>query len=262
MTAFCLPIAGSNYNACPSLTNMVYKGIMVGDVNASFSTNTFSTNLYRTSESGDKLIADLSKAYIHGNVVEVPVTFVSSSDVSSIDFAMKFDESNLTYNSVVNYAPATSPVAFFNEVSNVLKFDAINSDASKFRADQPVASIRFDAKSGIVNADQFNSLVGYINGDVVPFEVINRTVGVNSLNSPEHLVTIFPNPSNGIINITSFSDANVQVLDITGKEVLFQTSVIANKTQVINISEFANGVYVVKVSNNDFVTVKKVVLSK
>ena len=78
----------------------------------------------------------------------------------------------------------------------------------------------------------------------------------------DNSVSIFPNPTNGILNVTSISDATVEVCDITGKEVLFQTTVSASKTQQINVSNLVNGVYVVKIYNNDFISIKKVVLNK
>lgn len=266
VTPFCLPVPVTGLLSCPSLTNMVYKGILVGDVNGSFAAysaaNSNTTNPFRPSLNNDKLVIDLSNATSNGNSIEVPLTFVSSTNVTSIDFSMKFDESNLSYNSVVNYPSVASPVAYFSPITKMLKFDVINSNGSDFAANKAVASIRFESKNGVIDSDQFNSLVGYINGEVVPFEVVNKTVGINNLPHSESSVNIFPNPTNGIINITSFSDANVEVCDITGKEVLFQTTVSASKTEQINVSNFVNGVYVVKIYNNDFITIKKVVLNK
>jgi len=96
----------------------------------------------------------------------------------------------------------------------------------------------------------------------VPVEVLgNKTVGINTLVG-DNSVSIYPNPTSGILNVTSISDATVQMFDVTGKEILLEASVNASKTQQINVSNLANGVYFVKIFNNDFVTMKKIVLSK
>jgi hypothetical protein len=92
-------------------------------------------------------------------------------------------------------------------------------------------------------------------------EVVNRTVGINAT-SADNSVNIYPNPTSGILQVTSISDATVQLFDLTGKVVLLQTTVSASKTQEINVSNFVNGVYMLKISSNDFVTIKKVVLNK
>lgn len=260
VTPFCLPVPVTGLLSCPSLTNEVYKGIMTGDVNGNFAVVNNTVNPYRPA--GDKIVIDLSKSIVSGNTVELPVTFVSSTPVLGIDFSMQFDESNLTYNSVVNYPSTTEALAYFNTNTKNLKFDASNVNLAPYSANQAVAFLRFDSKTGVVDSDQFSSLVGYINGEVVPMEVVNKTVGINSLNGTDNSVSIFPNPTNGIINVTSISDATVEVCDITGKDVLFQTTVSASKTQQINVSNFVNGVYVVKIYNNDFISIKKVVLNK
>jgi hypothetical protein len=265
VTPFVLVVPQSSLTAnCPSIDNETFRGIMLGDANgsaAAFSGVNTGTNAFRSSSNGDKVVIDLARAIVNGDNVEVPVTFVSSNPVLGLDFAMKFDESNLTYNSIVNYPSTTNALAFLNSNSKTLRFTCTNSNLSAFTPNQPVASIRFAAKNGIIDENQFNSLVGYLNGEVVAIEVSSKTVGINSLGN-NNSVSVYPNPTNGILNITSYSDANVQILDITGKEVLLQTTVNASKTQQINVSDLVNGVYILKVYNNDFVSIKKVVLNK
>jgi len=265
VTPFVLVVPQSSLTAnCPSIDNETFRGIMLGDANgsaAAFSGVNTGTNAFRSSSNGDKVVIDLARAIVNGDNVEVPVTFVSTNPVLGLDFAMKFDESNLTYNSIINYPSTTKALAFLNSNSKTLRFTCTNSKLSAFTPNQPVASIRFAAKNGIIDENQFNSLVGYLNGEVVAIEVSSKTVGINSLGN-NNSVSVYPNPTNGILNITSYSDANVQILDITGKEVLLQTTVNASKTQQINVSDLVNGVYILKVYNNDFVSIKKVVLNK
>lgn len=260
---FCLPVPQSSLAPnCPTIDDAVFRGIMLGDANGNSASESNSFSVQVRPAGNSKVIVDLSKSIVNGNTVEVPVSFVSSSPVTGLDFAMKFDESNMTFNTMVNYPSSTNGLAYFNPTSKTLRFTAADVNLNAFNADQPVASIRFETTNGEINANQFNSLVGYLNGEVVPMEVLNRTVGIASNSGNANAVSVFPNPTSGILNVTSISDATVELFDVTGKNVLLQASVSASKTEQINVSGLVNGVYILKISNNDFVTIKKVVLNK
>jgi hypothetical protein len=258
-TPFCLPVSQTSLGTCPTISDAVFRGIMLGDADLNWN-SIASPKQFRPN--GDKVIFDLTKSIVNGNTVEVPVLFQSSSPVVALNFAMKFDESNLSYNSMVNFKSNTDASAYLNPNDKTLRFTSYNTDLAAFSADQSVASIRFETKNGEVDASQFSSLLGLLNGESVEVEVKgNKTVGINSL-SGDNSVSIYPNPTNGILNVTSISDATIQLFDVTGKEILLETTVNASKTVQVNVSDFSNGVYFVKIYNNDFVSIKKFVLNK
>jgi hypothetical protein len=257
---FCQVVPQASLTAnCPSINNAVYRGIMVGDADGNFSV--LSSTLQFRPSGDNKVVVDLGNAIVNGNAIDVPVSFVSSEPVYGLDLQMNFDESNMTFNSMVNYPSTTDLLAYFNTNDRALRLTSGNVYADVLPAGQPVASIRFETKNGVIDADQFNSLLGVLNGNQVAVEVVSKTVGINALSS-DNSVSIFPNPTNGILNITSVSDATVELFDVTGKQVLLTTTVSASKTQQVNISGLVEGVYILKVSNNDFVSIKKVVLTK
>lgn len=70
---------------------------------------------------------------------------------------------------------------------------------------------------------------------------------------------LFPNPtSNGIVNILSNDNdtMNVQVFDILGKQV--KNEILRNNT--LNVSDLNSGIYIVKITQNDASTTKKLVI--
>ncbi len=255
VTPFCLPVTVQNLAICPAITHETYKAVMVGDVNGNSATVAGTLQLR---PNGDKVVFDLSKSIVKGTSVEVPVSFVSSRQLIAVDFATKFDAS-ISYNTMVNYPSSTEAFAYFNPNDKTLRFTSAN--LSGYDANQPVAYIRFETTNGVIEADQLNSLEGYLNGDQVAVEVLDRTTGIHS-QSANSAVNVYPNPTSGILNITSATDAKVELTDISGKEVLLQTTVSASKNQQINVSNLNNGVYILKVSSNDSVVIKKVVLNK
>jgi len=101
----------------------------------------------------------------------------------------------------------------------------------------------------------------YYGGDFVP--VIRLNVGPysgtnNEIASQE--ISVYPNPTRDMVTLTNVEGANIQVVDITGK-VLVNTNAAQNNISV-DMSSFAQGTYIVRIMNEDGLTVKKVNLVK
>lgn len=84
--------------------------------------------------------------------------------------------------------------------------------------------------------------------------VCNSTEGI--VEAQALAVAVSPNPTNGIITVNAnISDGNVIVFDMVGKVVL--SEIIVDGQAEIDLSEFADGVYFVKISDdNDMKTIK------
>ena len=76
-------------------------------------------------------------------------------------------------------------------------------------------------------------------------------------------LSIYPNPSNGLLNISSSVDVdNIQLLDVAGR-VVFQTTINSKQAQVDIPSSVENGVYFLKLSGKNGITqTKKLVLKR
>jgi len=116
------------------------------------------------------------------------------------------------------------------------------------------------------------------NDDSTDFNRVCITPGAANLNTSNNCVTglstpkstltidVFPNPSKGIININykaaNGKAVNVRVSDILGNE-LKNVTLKANSTSgQIDLSDFHNGIYLVKVAAGSMQTVKRIVLNK
>lgn len=71
-------------------------------------------------------------------------------------------------------------------------------------------------------------------------------------------ISLYPNPTNGIVNITNAEGFNVDVYDILGKVILSKNNI--NNQETIDLTNLAAGVYYVKLQNEKASTVKKVVV--
>ena len=86
------------------------------------------------------------------------------------------------------------------------------------------------------------------------------TLGTNDLIAPT--VSLYPNPSNDLINISFDKDQlqKIELYDTTGK-LLFKSDLNTN-TYALNIANYPSGVYFVRVFNQNNVFVNKQIIKK
>lgn len=97
----------------------------------------------------------------------------------------------------------------------------------------------------------------YSNGIALGIRLLAGTAGIGQ-NELEG-VTIYPNPSTGLVNISNDSNTEntITVLDLTGKTVA--TKVVSSATQ-LDLSSVGTGVYFIEISNTNGKKVERVVI--
>ena len=86
---------------------------------------------------------------------------------------------------------------------------------------------------------------------------LNVTRGGTGINEvAEGEVNVYPNPATTVINIDNAEGAQVSVFDINGRMISNVESASANQT--IDASNFAKGMYIVRIANGNNVITKKV----
>jgi predicted HAD superfamily hydrolase len=89
-------------------------------------------------------------------------------------------------------------------------------------------------------------------------KIIEGTTGINSVNAGS--VNVYPTFVTENVSVSSSENVNVQIIDLSGK-VVFQ-SVEAQQLQTIDANNLVNGVYMVKVYNNNIAEMQKIVVQK
>ena len=97
------------------------------------------------------------------------------------------------------------------------------------------------------------------------YSIIKFTKGVNNIENIEETISIFPNPSDGIFNISIegvSENIQVKVFDVHGNDYrFFEIEGTKNlTTQQLDLKELAAGVYFISFSSKDFSQVKKIVI--
>ncbi|MBK6364460.1 MAG: T9SS type A sorting domain-containing protein [Saprospiraceae bacterium] len=245
--AFCAPTPVSDFATCPIIGDEFYKGIMLGDVNGSFQNIAPSVTLRTVG----KVIYDLGKAVKNAdNTVDVPVRFSSSEEVFALDFAMNFNEDKMSFDKVVTNLTNVQALSHLNTEDRTLRFTS--NSLNKYETNVTIASVRFNLVNGEINKNDLENVTSYINGELVETEVLEGR-SKTELNTN---VAIYPNPTLANFYVESIEDANVQMYDLSGRQVGSTLRVSANQSLEVNTDMFNSGVYVVKVSNDHFVATK------
>lgn len=85
--------------------------------------------------------------------------------------------------------------------------------------------------------------------------------GVLNVNQVEfENLSIYPNPTRDILNISNAENANIQVFDILGKMILSKENLSLNEQLIV--SSLNAGVYFAKISKEGNTTTKKFIVAK
>ncbi len=125
---------------------------------------------------------DLSQASVGSGYVDIPVYYESTDFVEALDFALQFDESKLSYNSIVDTVSYIHYLANYSPSDKTLRFTSYDFDGLGYQPGTRILSVRFNVLNpAIVNTDFF-SLKGLLNGDPVPMK------SIGAINQSHHYV--------------------------------------------------------------------------
>ena len=239
--------------ACPIIPERTYQGIMLGDVNGSYAGRPESISLKSTASSA--VIFDVANAKIADGYVEVPVYFTSEEQVNSLDFALQFNEENFSLNSVVKQASDLETADHFNASDRTLRFTSYS--LKSMEAGKNLVSIRFATSSNVMKSTDLSSLSAYINGNAVAVKMTEA-----NMIADEPTVNVYPNPASDLLNVEVSVSARIVLMDMNGRSVLVKAENDENVKHQLNVSGIPSGMYMLKVYNKDFVSIKKVLIEK
>ena len=96
----------------------------------------------------------------------------------------------------------------------------------------------------------------YIDVDNMSLSFATDVVNVNPLKE----TNIYPNPANNVLNINTEANSEIIIYNLLGKEVYSLKNSQMNNT--INVSEFVEGAYIVKIISNNNIYTKKISIVK
>lgn len=208
----------------------------------------------------DSVFFDLFQAVINGNTVEFPVYLRSDDVINSLDFALKYDHTQLEYDTLINLTGYIDHLSFYNTNDSTVRLTSY-SFTQPYSNDTPLFIIRFTVLAGFTCSNDFNSVSALLNGDLSShkfeeclFNSIQDDVFSN--------LSIYPNPVNSFLVVDSPVDAVIDVVDIHGKVVMHQTSVYFGQPLNLDTGKLESGVYFIKMTSGTTAVARKFVVSK
>lgn len=122
--------------------------------------------------------------------------------------------------------------------------------------------------SGAVNA-QFTPTLGgsyaLVVTDVCASTSTCTSIIVTGINENSLLnnITLQPNPASTYFTLSNVVEGtSVNIIEVTGKVIVLNSVIDANKTMIIETSNLSNGIYVIQLNNNGVVAHKKLIINK
>jgi len=108
-----------------------------------------------------------------------------------------------------------------------------------------IGTIQFDIDEQ--NSYSSNTLLSQVQSDCFPVGIDKKP------KTDDPIVLIYPNPTAGWINILTINPVNkeIQILDINSRNILTLQS--NDSLNTINLINFTNGIYILKVISNEFI---------
>ena len=254
----CLAVPVTDYDNCPVIKTEKYYGILLGDIDGSYAGIASNGTLKSANSTSKDVILDLSNAVYGNGIVTIPISISFDSTVVAFDVDLSVNNQKLTNVNAINNPSNYMLNWNFVPSNNTLSIGTYSTN--KILPQENVISLVFATNTTTLSAADFTSTLALINGKAASFKVNNSTTGIQNLASNLN-INVYPNPATDKLNIEVSENAKVQILDLTGK-VIMETAVIANQIQTLEVNNLANGVYTVKVSNDKFVKMQKVVINK
>jgi len=205
--------------------------------------------------------------------INVPCTTISETDFFSITTLLVGYPCK---NQVTPVTPITAnkklTTSLLSSGSPILFYGPTNN------AGIPITSYSWNLGNGVTSTDK-NVSTTYTNAGNYKAKLVVKTAegckdsitqvlniltaGIATLDSLDssETVKIYPNPADGFLNIGSNVNSKVMITDISGKDILFSGKVYANIQEAINVSSLTNGIYLVKIYNENDKKVERIVIN-
>ena len=131
--------------------------------------------------SSDTVVFDLSQATCTSGLTQIPVSILSVDSVYTLDFSLKYDHTELAYDSITKLRSYISESSYYNPPDSTVRMSSYNGSTFwAFENNTGLVSVYFDLLSGQINSSYLNSIKAFLNGDSCSVKIIDAisTTGI------------------------------------------------------------------------------------
>ena len=252
----CLPVPVTS-GSCPTISSEKFMGILLGDVDASYASAANSGFLKSTQITKNDVVIDLGNAIYNNGTARIPVSLNYDSVAVALDLDVIVNDQVITHLDSVSNPSKYTLSSNYIAGSKTISIAAFSTNQILPHTNVIYLNIK---TNGTLTSSDFTQSLTQINGKSANL-IVSTTTGVKNIEN-EQLVSVYPNPASSVLNVLVSEQSNVELMDLNGNIVYVKTVVNANQKSEINIQDLASGIYTLKIFNDKFVTVKKVVVKK
>lgn len=208
----------------------------------------------------DTLVYDLANALKNGSSINFPIFTRSSNVIYSVDFAIKFKQANITFDTLISLEPSINYLYYFNPNDSILRLTSysLNPIISETKLFNVIVS---SMNNELCLSDFQNSQV-YLNGDFAANKITDCIINtaISEPNETAPAIKLFPNPANNYFILENGNFSRIDITDIHGKLVL--TRMHANSQILVHfdVDMLAPGPYLVKLYHAGSVSAHKLLI--
>lgn len=255
---FCLS-APTPSGSCHVYEQTAYTGILLGDVDGNYDSVSAGGQTIRLDNANELIYLNLNQAVAGNGYMDIPVSFVSSQKIVSLDFAAQYNP-QFTFEKIVNpLKNLTDAMANYSSDDHTLRFTSNSNEP--YENNKTIVYIRLLTSGQYISSSDFNGLAGYLNGKEVAMEIRGNTSTGISTSDSKNTIAIYPNPASSVLNIvTSEEKAVVELMDLRGRQIMTAVTANANEKLEINTENISSGTYLLKVYNDHFISTQRIVI--
>ncbi|MFM9026726.1 MAG: T9SS type A sorting domain-containing protein [Bacteroidota bacterium] len=205
----------------------------------------------------DSVLFDLSQAAYSSNTVEFPVYFNSDDTINAVDFALRFNQANLTLDTLIDLSVGLQSTYFLNPGDSVLRFSSYNLSVIPNLTN--VVLVRMFISSSSIAISDLYDFDAFLNGFRCSWRVFDGTNSVSD-ELQHQLFTVHPTPADGILHIESSSSGNYEILDMAGR-IEVQGLIGAHESRIQDVSTLKTGIHTVRFHSSKRTYSRKILIS-
>ncbi|MBK7391290.1 MAG: T9SS type A sorting domain-containing protein [Bacteroidetes bacterium] len=208
----------------------------------------------------DTLVYDLANALKNGSSINFPIFTRSSNVIYSVDFAIKFKQANITFDTLISLEPSINYLYYFNPNDSILRLTSYS--LNPIISETKLFNIIVSSMNNELCLSDFQNSQVYLNGDVAANKITDCIINtaISEPNETAPAIKLFPNPANNYFILENGNFSRIDITDIHGKLVL--TRMHANSQILVHfdVDMLAPGPYLVKLYHAGSVSAHKLLI--
>lgn len=214
----------------------------------------------RNTSMSDTLVYDLANALKNGSSINFPIFTRSSNVIYSVDFAIKFKQANITFDTLISLEPSINYLYYFNPNDSILRLTSYS--LNPIISETKLFNIIVSSMNNELCLSDFQNSQVYLNGDVAANKITDCIINtaISEPNETAPAIKLFPNPANNYFILENGNFSRIDITDIHGKVVLTRMDANSQIPVIFDVDMLIPGSYFVKLYHAGSVSAHKLLI--